>query len=380
MEFSKTSARNLLGVIIISLLAVWILFRTDSFLGTVRTVVSVVTPFIIGGCIAFVMNEVLKITEKGWNKLTKNSSKGRKPVCLFISFIAVLAALSVIILIIIPELKKTALLFFESMPAYVDQLKIWSDTLSDFLTHKGLRMPENAIDFNNLKEKVTELVMSGGGDFINATVSATSSVLGVVVNVFLALAFSVFILAGKEKLVKQIKRLMRVTMSDDKYGKVMHVLTVANKSFSSYVTGQFIEAVIIGVLCFIGMSIFRIPYASAVSVLVGFTALIPMFGAFIGTAIGAILILFVAPMKAVWFIVFIIVLQQIEGNLIFPKVVGKSIGLPGIWVLAAVTIGGSTFGIMGILIGVPLFSTIYELTREFVRNREERIGTNSCCN
>ncbi len=380
MEFSKTSARNLLGVIIISLLAVWILFRTDSFLGTVRTVVSVVTPFMIGGCIAFVMNEVLKITEKGWNKLTKNSSKGRKPVCLFISFIAVLAALSVIILIIIPELKKTALLFFESMPAYVDQLKIWSDTLSDFLTHKGLRMPENAIDFNNLKEKVTELVMSGGGDFINATVSATSSVIGVVVNVFLALAFSVFILAGKEKLVKHIKRLMRVTMSDDKYGKVMHVLNVANKSFSSYVTGQFIEAVIIGVLCFIGMSIFRIPYASAVSVLVGFTALIPMFGAFIGTAIGAILILFVAPMKAVWFIVFIIVLQQIEGNLIFPKVVGKSIGLPGIWVLAAVTIGGSTFGIMGILIGVPLFSTIYELTREFVRNREERIGTNSCCN
>lgn len=373
MEFSKASARNLLGVIIISLLAVWILFRTGSFLGAVGTVVAVITPFMIGGCIAFVMNEMLKITEKGWNRITKDSSKGRRPVCLFISFIAVLAAISVVILIIIPELKKTAMLFIESMPAYVDQLKIWNDEFFGFLNDKGLRIKENAIDFYNLKKKVTEVVMSGGGDFINATVSATSSVIGVVVNIFLALAFSVFILAGKEKLANQIKRLMKVTMPDEKYNKVMHVLTVANKSFSSYVTGQLLEAVIIGVLCFIGMSIFGIPYASAVSVLVGFTALIPMFGAFIGTAIGAVLILFVAPMKALWFIVFIIVLQQLEGNLIYPKVVGKSIGLPGIWVLAAVTIGGSTFGIVGILVGVPLFSTIYELTREFVRKREERL-------
>ena len=373
MEFSKASARNLLGVIIISLLAVWILFRTGSFLGAVGTVVAVITPFMIGGCIAFVMNEMLKITEKGWNRITKDSSKGRRPVCLFISFIAVLAAISVVILIIIPELKKTAMLFIESMPAYVDQLKIWNDEFFGFLNDKGLRIKENAIDFYNLKKKVTEVVMSGGGDFINATVSATSSVIGVVVNIFLALAFSVFILAGKEKLANQIKRLMKVTMPDEKYNKVMHVLTVANKSFSSYVTGQLLEALIIGVLCFIGMSIFGIPYASAVSVLVGFTALIPMFGAFIGTAIGAVLILFVAPMKALWFIVFIIVLQQLEGNLIYPKVVGKSIGLPGIWVLAAVTIGGSTFGIVGILVGVPLFSTIYELTREFVRKREERL-------
>lgn len=373
MEFSKNSARNLLGVIIISLLAVWILFRTDSFFETVRTVISVITPFLIGGCIAFVMNEVLKKTEKGWNRLTKNSSKGRRPVCLFISFIAVLAALSVIILIIIPELKKTGVLLVESMPAYVDQLKIWSDNFLDFLSHKGIRISENAIDFNNLKEKVTKIVMSGGGDFINATVSATSSVIGVIVNVFLALVFSVFILSGKERLADQIKRLMKVTLPEEKNSKVMHVLTVANKSFSSYVTGQLLEAVIIGVLCFIGMSIFRIPYASAVSVLVGFTALIPIFGAFIGTAIGAILILFVAPVKAFWFIVFIIVLQQIEGNLIYPKVVGKSVGLPGIWVLAAVTIGGSTFGIIGILIGVPLFSTIYELTREFVLVKEERL-------
>lgn len=383
MEFSKASAKNLLLVIVTTLLIIWILFRTSSFFNVVENIMSVIMPFIIGGCIAFVMNEALKATEKGWSLISSRiikgnqdkagESKAKRPICLFLSFIVVIAAIGAVFFLIIPELKATAFIFKEAIPGYIDQIKEWSNETVRYLSHRGINLPESTLDFDVIKEKTKKFVASEGGDFLNATVSATSSVFGVIVNIFLALAFSVFILADKEKLITRFKRFFRAVLSEKKYEQFMHVLKVANKSFSNYVTGQLTEAVIIGMLCFIGMTVFRIPYASAVSVLVGFTALIPMFGAFIGTAIGAFLILFVAPMKAFWFIVFIIVLQQFEGNVIYPRVVGKSVGLPGIWVLAAVTIGGSTFGIIGILIGVPLFSTIYELTKEFVRNKEERL-------
>ncbi len=373
MEFSKSSAKNLLKVIIITLLIIWILFRTSSFASVIESVLSVIMPFIIGGCIAFVMNEMLKLTEKGWDlSIGRRVSKGRRPLCLLLSFILVMAAIAAVILIIIPELKNTVGIFTKAMPVYIDQIKIWSDELMDYLASKGINLPESStIDFDALKDKAANIVVSGGGAFLDATVAATSSFIGVIVNIALALVFSIFLLAGKERLARQFTSLMQVVMKEKTFERVMHVLKVANKSFSNYITGQLTEAVIIGVLCFIGMSIFRIPYASAVSVLVGFTAMIPMFGAFIGTAIGAFLILFVSPIKAFWFIVFIIVLQQFEGNVIYPKVVGKSIGLPGIWVLAAVTVGGSTFGIPGIIIGVPLFSTIYELTRQYVRDHRK---------
>ena len=150
---------------------------------------------------------------------------------------------------------------------------------------------------------------------------------------------------------------------------VFHFVKIANQSFSSFVTGQVTEAVIIGVLCFFGMLILNIPYAAVISVLVGFTALIPVFGAFIGTMVGAFLILFVSPAKALWFIVFILVLQQVEGNFIYPKVVGKSVGLPGIWVLFAVTVGGGFFGFVGILLSVPFFAVVYIMLKEFVNKK-----------
>ena len=164
-------------------------------------------------------------------------------------------------------------------------------------------------------------------------------------------------------------KVLTAVMKPEKLDKLLNLLRLANKTFTNFITGQLTEAVIIGVLCFIGMTIFRMPYAPAISVLVGFTALIPVFGAFIGTAVGAFLILLVKPIQAVWFVIFIIVLQQFEGNLIYPKVVGKSVGLPGIWVLVAVTVGGNAMGVMGMLISVPLCSVLYAVSREAVNNK-----------
>ena len=164
-------------------------------------------------------------------------------------------------------------------------------------------------------------------------------------------------------------KVLNAVMNPEKLDKLLNLLRLANKTFTNFITGQLTEAVIIGALCFIGMTIFRMPYAPAISVLVGFTALIPVFGAFIGTAVGAFLILLVKPIQAVWFVIFIIVLQQFEGNLIYPKVVGKSVGLPGIWVLVAVTVGGNAMGVMGMLISVPLCSVLYAVSREAVNNK-----------
>ena len=188
-------------------------------------------------------------------------------------------------------------------------------------------------------------------------------------NFVIAFAFSIYVLAQKETLKRQSLKVLRAVMKPEKLQKLLELLELSNRTFTNFITGQLTEAVIIGALCFVGMTIFGMPYAPAISVLVGFTALIPVFGAFIGTAVGAFLILLVKPIQALWFIVFIIVLQQFEGNLIYPKVVGKSVGLPGIWVLVAVTVGGSAMGVMGMLISVPVCSILYTVSRQAVNDR-----------
>ena len=185
----------------------------------------------------------------------------------------------------------------------------------------------------------------------------------------LALVFALYILGQKERLSEQLKRVITAYLPEEKADRMFYIGELSNRVFSNFVSGQLTEATLLGLLCFLGMTIFRMPYASMVAILVGFTALIPLFGAFIGTGIGAFLILMVSPIKAFWFIVFIIVLQQIEGNFIYPKVVGSSVGLPSIWVFSAITLGSRMFGVPGMLISVPLCSVLYCLFREAVRKR-----------
>ena len=209
---------------------------------------------------------------------------------------------------------------------------------------------------------------------LSSTVSVASSVIGGVVNFILAFTFSIYVVHQKERLGSQAKRLLYAYLPEARSDRIIEILSLSHKTFSNFITGQFTEAIILGALCFVGMSIFRFPYALMISVLVGFTALIPIVGAFIGTIVGALLIVTVSPIQALWFILFILVLQQIEGNLIYPRVVGTSVGLPGIWVLVAVTAGGSLYGIVGMLFSVPVSSVLYCLLRETVRRRVKERG------
>ena len=222
--------------------------------------------------------------------------------------------------------------------------------------------------------KITSFIQNGATNVISSTFNAAASVVNGTINFFLGLIFAFYLLSQKEKLMVQTKRFLYAFFPEKKMDSILRVGSLANKTFSNFISGQCTEAVILGVLCFIGMSVFRFPYALMISVLVGFMSLIPIFGAFIGVAIGAFLILMVSPLKALWFVVFFIVLQQVEGNLIYPRVVGNSIGLPAIWVLVAVIVGGSAMGILGMILFIPLCSVLYALLREAVPKKLSEKG------
>ena len=229
-----------------------------------------------------------------------------------------------------------------------------------------------------MQQKILDWMRQYGDQFLNTTISTaigiTSSVVSLIFNLVLALAFALYLLAQKETLTRQAKKVVQAIFSSKRAQQITELAHMTNRAFSNFVTGQLTEALILGCLCFLGMLIFRLPYAGVISVIIGFTALIPIFGAFIGVAIGALLILLVNPIQALWFILFIIVLQQIESNVIYPRVVGKSVGLPGIWVLAAVTLGGNAFGLLGMLFAVPLCSVLYAVARRVVHRRLAQKG------
>ena len=235
-------------------------------------------------------------------------------------------------------------------------------------------LPAFTLDLERLYTAVLNFLTSYGQTLMDTTIGVTTSIFSAAVNFVLALVFSLYVLAQKETLSRQVTKTMRALLPEKKAAWLMDLAALTNKTFSNFITGQLTEAVILGSLCFVGMVLFKMPYASVVSVLIGFTALIPIFGAFIGIIIGAFLILLISPVKAFWFVIFILVLQQIEGNLIYPRVVGKSVGLPGIWVLAAVTVGGNAFGLVGMLLSVPVCSVLYALLRQLVHGRLEKKG------
>ena len=250
----------------------------------------------------------------------------------------------------------------------------FSDYYGTFAEEHGVMLPELALNADQVKDTITGFLQEKGDSVVNTTLDITTSIVSAVVNVLLALVFSLYLLAQKETLIAQSRRLLRAALPKKAADRLMHLLSLANNAFSSFVSGQVTEAFILGTLCCIGMLILRLPYALPVSVIIATLSLIPIFGAWIGAATGAFLIVFQSPIKALWFLIFLLILQQVEGNLIYPKVVGKSVGLPGLWVLAAVTIGGGAFGVLGMLLGVPVLAVIYTLVQDFIRSRPEKLS------
>ncbi|MBQ8202873.1 MAG: AI-2E family transporter [Clostridia bacterium] len=370
----KKTFKKIMLLIIFALLLFWVLNDVSKFLTLMGGLYNVIKPLVLGGCIAFILNTILTPLEKLWGKIWRKKPKiaeggFKRPVCLITSLLLVLGIIFAVCFIVIPYFVEHTASFVSSLPQYFTNLDSWWDKVVAFFDKFMIVLPEININHEEIITKIGTYIAEKGGTLVNATFNVTTSILSVVVNIVLGFAFAIYILAQKEKLGKQFTKLFGAILPQKTVDKILGLARLSHNTFSRFVTGQLTEAVIFGVLTFIGMLIFNMPFASVISVLVGFTTLVPMVGAFIGTALGAFLILLVNPVKAFWFIVFIIILQQLDNNLIYPRVMGKSIGLSGLWVLAAVTIGGNLAGVAGMLIGVPLSSVIYVLLSEFVNKK-----------
>ena len=319
-------------------------------------VLSVSKPFIIGAVIAYVLNIIINILEK---KPFKKIKKGKRLISVTTSLLIVVGFIIFLLSVLIPQLQNAGEIFIDNLPKY-------QETINDINNKYGLSETEiNILDIqdNKLGKELINKLSSDSKGLIDFGWNFASSLLSGIVNAFIGIVFAVYILMDKEHLERQIKRVLKKLLKPKMYDKLCDVSSLAHKTFSDFVKVQTLEACILGMLCFIGMLIFRFPYAGTISVVVGFTALVPVFGAFVGLIIGAFLIFMVSPMQALWFIIFFEILQQLENNLVYPRVVGGKIGLPSIWVLVGVTLGGSLFGVFGMLIGVPILSVVYNLIR-----------------
>ena len=369
MDLEKNK-KTIMQLILFTIIVIFA-FINISYLWTfIKYIIAIFMPFIIGAMMAFVLNVLLNVVEnKLFKKLNKKNSKTwkklKRPVSLVTTFIIIIAIIALILGLIIPQLKNTVELFTENFDSYKTQSVELLEKVG--IEKKTINKLNNNIE--NIQEEATKYISKNSDKIMQTTVGVATTVAGTVTTIVLGIVFAIYILLKKEDLTRQFKKLARAYLPEKRQTTLKEISTLSNKTFGNFVSGQCIEALIIGLLCFIGMLILQIPYAPTIAVLVGFTALIPVFGAFIGTAIGAFLILMVDPTKALVFVIFIIILQQLEGNLIYPKVVGNSVGLPGIWVMVAVTVGASIGGILGMLLSVPVCSILYSILRTDVNNR-----------
>ena len=290
--------------------------------------------------------------------------KSRRPVCMIASFLTLAVIVFLLIWLVVPELVKSVELLVSQIPEAINDLLIWLDK-TGILT-EDLLAPLSTVDWKAKLEQIISVLASGVGSVMDTTINIVSSVASGTVTIVLAVIFSIYLLLGKEKIRNQADRILNKCINKDIYAKIKYLLCVLDDCFHKYIVGQCTEAVILGILCTVGMLVLGIPYATMTGTVIAFTALIPVAGAYIGASVGAFMILTVSPMKAVVFLIFLVILQQVEGNVIYPRVVGSSMGLPAIWVLTAVTIGGGMMGIMGMFVGVPVAAAIYRLLREYV--------------
>lgn len=364
----KLSKKDIRLLILYTVVLVFAFIYIKELFNIVAYIIKIFMPFIIGICIAFVLNVLMNEIEKKWFVKLNVGKDLKRALSLVLSLLIVLGVIILVLVIIIPNLEDTIKIFASTIPSYVNNL---SETLTKLNIDESL--VNNIISIlNALGGYASDYVIDNSETLIAATFGIAQNVLSGLFNLLIGIVFAIYYLFDKEKITNNIKDIMNAYLPKSVIEKVNNVAILSNKVFSSFVSGQCIEALIIGILCFIGMIILRLPYAGAISVLVGFTALIPVFGAFIGTIFGAFLIFMINPIQAIIFIIYIIVLQQLEGNLIYPHVVGKSVGLPGIWVLVAVSVGASINGVLGMLLSVPIVSIIYSIVKTDVNKAKIR--------
>ena len=339
-----------------------------AFTGLAGVALGAAKPLLWGCAIAYVVNIPMRFLERHVEPKCKKETAKKlcRPICMVLAFLCIFLIAVLIVQMIVPELIGCLQILLEELPGVLDNIAVW---MEDNLQISALLAAENSVfqgsetDWQETFTKVINILLNGLGGVMGAATSIISSVFSTVVTLTVGLVFAIYLLVGKEKLGGQFRRLFARYLPEKVTKKFYYVLDVLNKSFHSFIVGQCTEAVILGLLCIGGMLLLRLPYAAMIGCLVGFTALIPIAGAYIGAIVGAFMIFTISPVKAIIFIVFLVALQQLEGNLIYPRVVGSSIGLPGVWVLAAVTVGGGVIGVGGMLLGVPLAAAAYQLLK-----------------
>ena len=370
MELNNENMKKIRHLIVFTALIILCFWKYTIVFQAVKFVIGVVFPFILGGAIAFVFNVPMhfienRLIQEKWKEKYKIVRKTARPVSLVLTIIFVIGIVAVLFGVL-PQLTGTIAKLGYSIQTFIPKVQEWANDW--FHNNKEVMAYVNQLEFNwdKVIEVAVDWVSNGAGNIVESGVTAAVNIVSGFATFFIAFVFACYILLQKEKLGVQAKKVLFAFVQKGRAEAAIEVCSLTYRTFSNFLTGQCMEAVILGTMFVIAMSIFKMPYAWLIGILIAFTALIPIFGAFIGCAVGTFLIFMIHPIQALWFIVLFLVLQQIEGNLIYPHVVGNSVGLPSIWVLAAVSIGGSLMGVVGMLIFIPIVSVLYALFREIV--------------
>ena len=362
VDISKKSVKKIRELIVFTAFLVVALWKFNVVLDVLKAIWGIVFPFVLGGAIAFVTNVPMSFLEKKIfgraKKENKIVEKLARPISLFLTIVFAVGVIVLVMFGVIPQLTRTIGTLMMSIADFIPQMQSWIREFSH--NNQEQFNPDQAIKWG------ISLLGNGAGNMMNITMSAVGSIVSGLAAFFVAFSFACYVLFQKETLQVQIRKVFFAFLPKEKADAFLKVCSLTYRTFANFLTGQCLEAVILGCMFVVILSILRMPYALLIGVLIAFTALIPIFGAFIGCAVGSFLIFMVNPKQAILFIIVFLVLQQIEGNLIYPHVVGESVGLPSIWVLAAVTIGGNLMGIVGMLVFIPLLSVFYTIFREFV--------------
>lgn len=371
MELNRDTIKKIRGLVLFTVVAVVAGVNYRGLIGVAAALFHIAWPFILGGAIAFILNVPMRNIERHM-RILKDGSRLKRPLSLILTIFLVAGILFLVTFVVAPQLVRTFInlqnsipQFFAGMQKEAEELFASNPKILYYLNHME-------VDWQQVMQDMLAFLKNGAGTMLNTTFSAAVSIVSGVATLLIGFIFAIYILLQKEILGRQIKKLLAAFLPKPVTERVVEIAVLAERTFSSFLTGQCLEAVILGTMFFIALTLLRLPYALLIGVLIAFTALIPIFGAFVGLGVGVFLMLMVNPMDALIFTIAFFVIQQIEGNLIYPYVVGNSVGLPSIWVLAAVTVGGSMMGIVGMLIFIPLCSVLYALLRDEVNSRLRR--------
>lgn len=325
---------------------------------------NIIQPFIIGFILAFIFNIPMKFFEK---KLAIQNKKKRRVVSAILSVLLILLVLLLVVMVVVPQVIENVRTLIDNLPSIFAQAEKWLNYVFE-----EIRLSPDLLDkINEFQTRFAQAFISTLTAWAPNIASGVSHITTSVINIFMGFVMAIYMIFSKDKLIRQVKKFAHALFNDQHYQYISEVVKLTGTTFENFLAGQLTESIIIGVLCYIGCMILDIPYASIAAIVIGFTNIIPYFGPIIGAVISSVLILFVSPVKALIFLVFSTLLQQFESNLIYPHVVGNSVGLSALWVLFAVSVGGGLFGIPGMVFGLPTFSVIYELLRRWTNYRLE---------